>query len=73
MVRVYPNPGNGKLNVRATADVKKLQFVNLTGSLVHSQPFAKVVDVSFLQPGIYFLRAINNDNETVSAQKIVIR
>lgn len=72
-ITVYPNPGSGKLNIRTTTEINEIQVMNLTGSMVHVQPFASKIDLTFLQPGIYFLKAVGKNGKIRSTQKIIIR
>ena len=78
LIRVYPNPTNGLLNIRINKFVGKVNFevVDLNGRVVFSAADAnfnieKAIDLNHLQKGVYILKLSNaNLNYT---EKIVIK
>ena len=54
---VYPNPGNGELQIHTNEKIKELVITAVTGNTVHSVPFSNAVNLSFLAPGIYSLKS----------------
>ncbi len=70
---VYPNPGNGEFKIRTSEKIKELVITAITGNTVHSLSFSNSVNLSFLAPGIYSLRAIGFNGEEVANKKIMIR
>ncbi len=70
---VYPNPGNGELHIQTNKKIKELVITAVTGNTVHSVPFSNAVNLQFLAPGIYSLKAIGFNGETIAIKKIVIR
>ncbi len=66
-VRVYPNPTTNILNVNMN-NLKKAEIWDVTGKLIHSfdsNGFEVRADISSLTRGIYFVKAIDNDNRSV--------
>ena len=77
ILSIYPNPAKENLYIQTgkilTADI---HIYNSLGSVVLSQQNAELngihqVDVSQLQPGVYFIRITGNDVQNI--QKIVIQ
>ena len=57
---VYPNPVVDYLHIETSHLNEQISIYNLTGSLVKQTNVTNKINVSLLQPGMYFLR-INND------------
>ena len=53
---VYPNPTNGILNIKKTANPENIQVYNLAGTLVYNGKFTNKLDLSFLAKGFYFVK-----------------
>jgi len=70
---VFPNPGNGLFNIRASQNIKELTITNILGSVVLSLPFSNQIDLSSLTPGIYLLRALNEKGKIVALRKIILK
>jgi extracellular elastinolytic metalloproteinase len=78
MIRIYPNPSNGLVNVRINQFVGKVNFevVDLDGRIVFKTTEAnfnieKAIDLNHLQKGMYILKV---SNESLNfAQKIVFK
>ncbi|PBQ31836.1 hypothetical protein CNR22_08665 [Sphingobacteriaceae bacterium] len=74
---VYPNPGNGHLNILSNLTSKAtIQVYSLIGKLVYSEEEASLntqthgVDLTRLDNGIYFLKV--TEGSKISTEKIVI-
>lgn len=72
LFNVYPNPGNGVVNIHTSANIKKLTITNILGSVVRSFPFSNQIDLSLLPKGIYLLRAEKGKGKTVDVRKIIL-
>jgi hypothetical protein len=75
-LEVNPNPATDKIVIKTTGSlsgVSTLQIINLVGSVVYSNagPISNntQINISDLQPGIYFL-TINNNGEYYSKKFI---
>lgn len=55
-VIVYPNPAQNTLYIATDLNPSKLEIYNLTGQLVVKQSFAKEIDISAFQSGLYVLK-----------------
>jgi extracellular elastinolytic metalloproteinase len=76
MVRVYPNPSNGLVNIRINQLVGKVNFqiVDLNGRVVYNQTddhfnIERTVNLSSFQSGVYILKVVG-DNLNYS-QKLI--
>jgi len=54
---IYPNPVNNKLQIVYDAkNVYRIEILNLMGELIYKNSAVKIIDVSTLPPGMYFIR-----------------
>ncbi len=75
IVNVYPNPSNGKFEVRSeTSEVKGLEVYNVYGEKLYAEqlfyPKSIILNLN-LSDGIYFLRIISDKG--IAVKKIVIQ
>lgn len=73
-ISVFPNPVMSELNLVSVRSIKNLKIYNITGALVYSEELGEnsgevTVDVSVLEPGIYILKAENEDSALI--QRII--
>lgn len=62
IVSVFPNPASNYLNVSSTSDFKRLNIVNIYGSVVKGFRLVgnfNVLDLDGLTPGVYFINAFS--------------
>jgi hypothetical protein len=76
---VYPNPAINTIHAVASysADIKKLEIVNIVGRSVYTTNWSGgsgklTLDITSLPEGIYFVRFINADNQVVNTQKVSV-
>jgi hypothetical protein len=78
-IEILPNPGNGIFNIRFPASISAnifLSVINSLGKTVYTKSLSKnsgddiSLNISFLSPGVYFLKF--NDEGFSSVKKIVI-
>ncbi len=60
-VKVFPNPATEKITVEGVSEIQ-LKVTDLIGKTIIAESIVNTVDVSALNPGIYFLN-INSGNE----------
>jgi len=75
VVTIFPNPVQDNLNVLSTADIKKIQVLNQMEQIVlWSEVGSKssMLNISGLQPGVYYVRVLMNDGYIVT-RKIIVR
>ncbi len=68
-VRIYPNPVSGILYIEPISNQSKgfyVQLLNTTGQLMIQENQARQLDVSRLNPGMYFLRIMFDGEQAVS-------
>jgi hypothetical protein len=75
VVRLYPNPSNGQLNLKVKAAAKNvsIEIVNLVGQSVYASKVAvglNKINVTTLTPGVYFANITVDGVKT--SQKLVI-
>src|SRR5699024_11044275 len=70
-VNVYPNPVKNRLYIDCSQEINRIILFTLQGKQIKSiQDFiGKSIDVSDLNPGIYFLEVISNNQSQI--QKII--
>ena len=78
-VFVFPNPvKDGAINI-ATGDpqfgasVKSISLFDSLGRKILEEGFSPTIDLSQVVPGLYFMVFLNNNNETVHAEKIAVQ
>lgn len=66
-ISIYPNPTNEKLNISVTSkfQLKELKLFSSFGALVQISEPTKIIDVSSLSTGIYFIEFCSINNEVV--------
>ena len=64
-IRVYPNPTKNKLFIQGLPNPSKISIYNVLGESVVSETNSKEIDVKKLPLGIYILKIIYNEKETV--------
>ena len=71
-VQVFPNPAEDKITINTTVQVTSISIYDYSGMVQLSQKFThKIIDVSTLNPGCYFL-VLETENGR-SFQKLVIK
>ncbi len=80
MVKVYPNPGKGVFNVKwkmenGNRKNSKLVVFNLPGEIIFSQPILNggeiKIDISPYGAGIYYLKVMNENGNSIPVKIIV--
>ena len=68
---VFPNPATNYIRVQSAFQEGRIHLFDLSGRSVLQQEYQNgaLVDISFLNPGIYFLRLVSGEN--VFQQKII--
>ena len=68
---VYPNPGNGKININCYKSIDKIVISDVLGQLIYqSQPIEKEISIELEHAGIYFVTIISENQQTT--RKLVI-
>lgn len=58
-LQAYPNPTKDRLYLFNTENIKQIGIYDLQGRLIHQTPVQNILDVSFLNRGVYLLKADN--------------
>ena len=59
---VYPNPTSGEINISEKVDVR---VYNALGEAVILEDGVSVLDVSYLNPGVYMMQIIHNNKSFI--------
>lgn len=71
-VCVFPNPANNIINITGLSSPSKIKIYNIQGQLLKSfQHVNNTIDISDLQPGVYFLK-LQMRNKTL-VRKVVVK
>ncbi len=70
-VRVYPNPASTVLNVETSADIRRLQLINVAGITVASANGANTLNVEDVTTGQYLLRVLTTDGQLLTHRVII--
>ena len=73
-IQIYPNPSKDQVNINATYEINKIEILNNLGlSILKEIVESKVYqfNVSYLSPGIYFLKIENKQGSTL--HKVLIQ
>lgn len=65
--RVFPNPTEGVLNIVTQLDVENIRIFNVLGEQIFETD-AKIVDVSQLKSGVYFIQIEDNQHQVLIKQ-----
>lgn len=61
-ITLFPNPSSGRLIIETGTDLQEIMITNINGQVLFSAKIEKTKrteqDISFLKPGIYFVRAL---------------
>lgn len=70
---VYPNPVNDVLFINPDYKGNQIEVLNNKGQIIiqHKSRSSEQIDVSVLQPGAYFIRIYQPENNSVINQKII--
>jgi hypothetical protein len=72
VISIYPNPASEFLNINLSEGyITSIQIINAAGQPVRTILHQSMIDVSFLEKGIYFLRIHTNLNMNI--QKLIIQ
>lgn len=66
---MYPNPTTSLLNITSSETIKSVEVYSLDGKMV-LKTIKEDIDVSVLNPGIYMVKVINNQNE-IGIKKLI--
>jgi len=72
--KLYPNPGNGKLNVSINTNLfddtpRYIHILNLQAQVVAELPYENNIDLSQLNNGMYIIQLLGKNKEILGAQK----
>lgn len=62
----YPIPSHGFLFYTATQNIEKMTLYSSNGQFIKQLPTQKTLDISFLQPGIYFIETSVGKTKKIS-------
>jgi len=69
---IYPNPTNGILNI-ASKNSCIISVFSSTGEKILGDSIDKIIDLSLLPKGLYFMRIIDKLSNTIEIKKIILQ
>ena len=76
-ISIYPNPGNGLVNIdMVNEDFSTVEVLSITGKLVRSFELTGTTgsyDLTELQSGLYFVVFVNENTNKQATHKLIIR
>ena len=77
LTEIYPNPTNNLLIIQSEKEIKSIVISDLSGKNINSIRFdsnsKKIIDVSDLKNGIYFINILMTDNSVISKKVIILK
>ncbi|MFH2144246.1 MAG: T9SS type A sorting domain-containing protein [Bacteroidota bacterium] len=73
-IDIYPNPAKEFLSINTDIENKEkaeIYFYDCSGKLIYKEKYKEMIDISSIEPGIYFLR-ISDENSVSCTRKVVI-
>jgi hypothetical protein len=70
LVKVYPNPTSGILNIDSTIPVKQLQLISMPGKIIRKYSALYQLDISDLPSGVYVLK-VQLENGKTEVKKLI--
>lgn len=67
---LYPNPTNGIVNIKASAEMKSIELYSILGNLVKTYSNEQQLDLSNLSSGTYIMKLTSVDGD-ISRQKLI--
>ena len=72
-IQIYPNPTSGIVYIKSSKDINNVSIVDMMGrTVLVKQSHEKMLDLSMLPKGIYFVRVTTIDNSSIT-NKVIIR
>ena len=69
--RIYPNPAQSHINIETEEDFKSVHIITLNGQVVVTQENSKIIPVSQLESGIYFIQLLDKKGAVVQTEKFI--
>jgi len=73
---IFPNPGNGMINIQGDEQVKEIEIYNCTGILIEkivNRNLSNVFDLTAYPRGIYLIKFLVNNTSEPILKKIIIQ
>jgi len=74
-VTFYPNPSNGKINIKTNDAIKTMRIYACDGKHIKDVSVVSGTtnyDLDIVQSGLYYVDLINNKNESIKKEKLII-
>lgn len=70
-IKIYPSPTSNYISIEGAASGSTFYILDINGKQIMHLSEGTQMDISSLAPGVYWLKAVNNSNNTISIEKIV--
>ena len=67
---IFPNPATDLLNINSETTISQIEIYNLLGQLVLSNTDQSTIDISIVDQGTYFVKAVD-EHGNIGSQKVV--
>lgn len=67
---IYPIPTEGILSIKSQEKIARIEIYDRLGQLISANSSQNKIDISFINPGLYFCKVIGN-NSTFGIEKII--
>lgn len=67
-IKIYPNPSKGIIQLDHTESLSNIEVYNVEGKLSFKGPAKKIIDLSHLENGFYFLKIKTKTNKSLHAK-----
>lgn len=68
--KIYPNPASEVLNISSSQNIENVEMFDVLGKSVKRMPRSKVIDISDLKTGVYFVKVFTDNGQ--DTKKLVI-
>ena len=67
---LYPNPTNGVVNIKSSAEIENIEVYSILGNLIKKYSGTESLDLTFLSSGTYLIKMTSVEGD-VSRQKLI--
>jgi Secretion system C-terminal sorting domain len=69
----FPNPAKNEIQIKNSEQFDEIEIIDLFGKRRSKNEFIEKVDISFLEDGVYIIKAHRKDSEGYFAKKLLIK
>jgi hypothetical protein len=73
LLTYYPNPGSSVMHVETSSEISFFELFTMNGKKIKMLPFSKTLDLGFLKPGVYIIKALDHKGIFLDSKKIIVQ